>query len=132
MWINDIGVAVYSRIKARGSPLKKKYPNIFFTDENETEETTAVFPTVFVDELSGVEQGRDLDGSTVNSYLATFQINISHNGKKSEVREIMGNCMETMKSMRFEIIGTTIYSKTNGVWGAVARFRRTIGSSDTL
>lgn len=132
MWINDIETAVFSRIKARGSPLKKYFPEIFFTTENETDETVAVFPTVYVEELAGTEQGRDLEGRKVNVYLATFQINIAHNGKKNEVKRIMENCMETMKEMRFEIIATPIYSLNKGVWTGVARFRRVIGGEDVL
>ena len=132
MWINDIETAVFSRIKARGSPLKKYFPKIFFTTENETDETVAVFPTVYVEELAGTEQGRDLEGRKVNVYLATFQINIAHNGKKNEVKRIMENCMETMKEMRFEIIATPIYSLNKGVWTGVARFRRVIGGEDVL
>lgn len=132
MWISDIEIAVFSRIKAKGSPLKKKYPNIFFTAENETDETVAVFPTVYVQEIPGTEQGRSLDGSEITAYLSTFQINIAHNGTKAEIREIMDNCLETMKSMRFEVTGTPIYTKEGGVWNSVARFRRSIGGNDTL
>lgn len=132
MWISDIESAVFSRIKARGSTLKKKYPKIFFTAENETDETSAVFPTVYVQELFGSEQGRDLEGIGINDYLATFQINISHNKDKADVRKIMDNCVETMKSMSFEVINTPIYTKTDGVWNGVARFRRTIGANDIL
>ena len=132
MWIDDIETAVFSRIKVRGSQLKKYFPKMFFTTENKTDETVAVFPTVYVEELAGTEQGRDLEGRKVNVYLATFQINIAHNGKKNEVKRIMRNCMETMKEMRFEIIATPIYRLNKGVWTGAARFRRVIGGEDVL
>lgn len=131
MWISDIETKVFSEIKKNGQELKKNFPNIFFTTENESD-TPAKFPTVYLEELSGTERGRDLEGNSVNAYMATFQINISHNDKKSHVKRVMNNCMDTMKKMRFEIAGTPIYSRSEGVWTGVARFRRTIGSGDTF
>ena len=131
MWISDIETKVFSEIKKNGQELKKNFPNIFFTTENESD-TPAKFPTVYLEELSGTERGRDLEGNSVNAYMATFQINISHNDKKSHVRRVMNNCMDTMKKLRFEIVGTPIYSRSDGVWTGVARFRRTIGSGDAF
>ena len=131
MWISDIETKVFSEIKKNGQELKKNFPNIFFTTENESD-TPAKFPTVYLEELSGTERGRDLEGNSVNAYMATFQINISHNDKKIHVKRVMNNCMDTMKKLRFEIVGTPIYSRSEGVWTGVARFRRTIGSGDTF
>lgn len=132
MWVSDIESAVFSRIKARGRPLKEKYPTIFFTAEEETDETVPTFPTVYVQELSGTGQGEDLDGSKTNALLSSFQINVYHNGTKSDVRYIMNNCGDTLESMRFRIINSPTYTVSNGVWKGVARFRRTIGGNDTL
>lgn len=125
MWISDIETKVLAKLKENGEILKKNFPNIVFTTENESD-TPAKFPTVYLEELSGTERGRDLEGSTVNAYMATFQINISHNDKRYHVKSIMNNCMDTMKQLRFEIIGTPIYNRSDGVWTGVARFRRVI------
>lgn len=125
MWISDIETKVLAKLKENGEVLKKNFPNIVFTTENESD-TSAKFPTVYLEELSGMERGRDLEGSTVNAYMATFQINISHNDKRYHVKSIMNNCMDTMKQLRFEIIGTPIYNRSDGVWTGVARFRRVI------
>lgn len=125
MWISDIETKVLAKLKENGEVLKKNFPNIVFTNENESD-TPAKFPTVYLEELSGTERGRDLEGSKVNAYMATFQINISHNDKRYHVKSIMNNCMDTMKELRFEIIGTPIYNRSDGVWTGVARFRRTI------
>ena len=130
MWISDVETKVYARIKENGQELKKNFPSIFFTTENESSSTTPKFPTVYLEELSGMERGRDLEGTRVNAYMATFQINISHNDKKSHVRRIMNNCMDTMKQLRFEIIGTPVYNRSEGVWTGVARFRRVFGAND--
>ena len=42
MWVSDIESAVFSRIKARGRPLKEKYPTIFFTAEEKPEKKSLV------------------------------------------------------------------------------------------
>ena len=131
MWISDIETKVFSEIKKNGQELKKNFPNIFFTTENESD-TPAKFPTVYLEELSGTERGRYLEGNSVNAYMATFQINISHNDKKSHVRRVMNNCMDTMKKLQFEIIGTPTYNRSEGVWSGVARFRRVFGANDIL
>ena len=133
MWINDIETAVFSRIKARGSPLKKYFPKIFFTTENETAETVAVFPTVYLEKLPGIERNKDLETNRVNTFTFDFQIHVIHNGKKQEVIKIMDNCMETMrKHLKFDVrVGTECF-KEKGVWKCRATFRRTIDWNDIL
>lgn len=131
MWISDIEPAVFAMVKAYGEVLRKNFPDIVFTTDNESD-TPAKFPTVYIEELPGTERGRDLEGNRVNAYMATFQINISHNDKKIHVKRVMNNCMDTMKKLQFEIIGTPTYNRSEGVWTGVARFRRTIGSGDTF
>lgn len=131
MWISDIGTKVLSKLKENGEVLKKNFPKIVFTDENESD-TPAKFPTVYLEELSGMERGMDLERIKVNAYMATFQINITHNDRRYHVKSIMNNCMATMKELRFEIIGTPIYNRSEGVWTGIARFRKTIGANDTL
>lgn len=131
MWISDIETKVLAKLKENGETLKGSFPNIVFTTENETD-TPAKFPTVYLEELSGMERGRDLEGTKVNAYMATFQINIAHNDRRYHVKSIMNNCMATMKELRFEIIGTPVYNRSEGVWTGIARFRRTIGANDTL
>ena len=131
MWISDIETKVLAKLKENGEVLKKNFPKIAFTNENESD-TEATFPTVYLEELPGMERGRDLEGIKVNAYMATFQINITHNDRRYHVKSVMNNCMATMKELRFEIIGTPVYSRSDGVWTGVARFRRTIGANDTL
>ena len=131
MWTTNVEPSVFARLKTYGEVLKTNFPDIVFTTENESD-TIAKFPTVLLEELGGAEQGRDLDGSTINAYLSTFQITIAHNDKKYHVRNIMDNCMDTMKKLRFEMVGSPTFNRNQGVWMGVARFRRTIGANDTL
>lgn len=129
MWISDIESSVFTRLKAGGNTLKTKFPNIFYTTSNESDDA-AVFPTIYLEELSGAEQGKTLDGSEIAAYMSSFQINVTHNGTKPEIRSVMDNALETMKKLRFEIIGTPFYTRSNKIWTATARCRRMIGSGD--
>ena len=132
MWISDIESNVFSRIKTEGTiALRKKYPNIFFTAEEESDDNP-VFPTVYVQELSGLEQGRDIESSEINAVLSSFQVDVSDNKEKANAKAVMSQVIKTMKAMRFEVIGTPTYRKINGVYIGTARFRRTIGKNDIL
>lgn len=130
MWISDIESAVFTRIKANGlKELKKKFPEIFYTTDNETD-AEAVFPTVYVEELPGTEQGRDLEGTKINAMLISFQITVSHSGNKPETRAVMDNAITTLKKLRFDIISAPIYKRNGGVWTGTARARRSFGAND--
>ena len=132
MWISDIESAIFTRVKANGlKELKTKFPEIFYTTDNETD-AEAVFPTVYVEELPGAEQGEDLEGTSTNALLASFQITVSHNGNKPETRVVMDNAITTLKQLRFKIISAPIYKRSNGVWVGTARVRRIIGANDIL
>ena len=135
MWTDDIEINVFSRIKAEGTiALKSKYPNLFYTTANETDDSPS-FPSVYVQELPGVERGRDLEGKDINGVLSSFQVDVQDNDKekgKARTKEVMGKVMETMKSMLFEVTALPVYRRENDVWLATARFRRVIGANDFL
>lgn len=132
MWISDIETDVFSRLKTEGIiALRKKFPKIFYTAEAESEDEP-VFPTIYLQELSGTEQGRDLEGTEINAVLSSFQIDISDNDSKANVKAVMNQALKTMKSMRFEVMGTPTYRKVNGVYVGTARFRRVIAKNDIL
>lgn len=134
MWINDIETTVFSRVKIEGTvAFKKKFPQITYTADNATSDD-AVFPTVFVQELAGSETGSDLNGNSINGVISTFQIDVSDNqdNGKQNCKEVMSKVIESMKSMRYEVITTPIYRKSNNLWIGSARFRRTIGFNDIL
>lgn len=132
MWTGDIESAVFTRVKTAGNKaFKTKYRNIFYTTENETD-NEAVFPTVYLQELTGSERGRDLEGIEVHAMLSSFQIDVSDNDTKQRCKEVMENALSTMKSLKYEIIGMPIYRKSNGVWLGTARCRRVISKNDIL
>ncbi len=129
MWISDIESSVLTRLKAGGNKLKEQFPKLIYTTSNESDDE-AVFPTVYLEQLSGSEQGADLERIKVNSMLLPFQINVIHNGSKTETRRIMDNALETMKKLRFEINVTPFYVRNNKIWTATARCRRIFDAND--
>lgn len=132
MWIDEIESTVFSRVKIEGTvELKSKFPKIKYTSENASDDS-AVFPTVFVQELPSSEIGKDLEGNAVNGVLSTFQIDVSDNASKQNCKTVLSKAVESMLKMRFELSSTPVYRKDSNVWVGTARFRRTIGFNDIL
>lgn len=134
MWTDSIESTVFSRVKNEGTTaLRKSFPAIFYTADNESDDEPT-FPTVYLQELPGLESGNTLDGKEISAVLSTFQVDISDNRRngKEVVKQVMSQTMKTMKGMRFEVTAMPTYRRENGVWIGTARFRRMIGALDIL
>ncbi|MCD7724291.1 MAG: hypothetical protein LUI12_01840 [Clostridiales bacterium] len=131
-WTADIETTIFSVIKTKTySTLVSKYPNINYTTE-ETTSTTAKFPNVYVHMISMSEAGQDLQGESVNAVLASVQIDVTANTKKSDAKTVIYAIIDVLKTLRFDIISLPIYTKEDDVHRAVVRARRMIGSGDTF
>ena len=133
MWATEIDTTVLSRLRSRGYvDLKKKYPNINFTDDDRAP-IDPKFPTVFYINISSAERGQTLDGKTVNALLHSVQIEVSDNSQTSAtVKEVMSKICDYMKDMRYEVVNMPFFQNTDNVRRMVARFRRTIGANDVI
>ena len=133
MWTSDITSIVFTRIKAIcNKKLKSKYPNLNFTTSSKNP-SIPKFPTIYVKRLQGAERGQDLDGTTVNAILCSFQIEVTTNIGDSESQEIADIVCSIMKSMRFQILGEPFADNTqDGIFRNVARYQRLIGYGDIL
>ena len=133
MWTSDITSIVFTRIKAIGNKkLKTKYPNINFTTSNESSKEPD-FPTVYIKRLQGAERGQDLEGTSVNAILCSFQVEVTTNTNDTEAQEVADVVCSIMKSMRFQILGEPFADNTQkGVSRNVARYQRIIGYGDIL
>lgn len=132
MWATEIDTTVLSRLRSRGYvDLKKKYPNINFTDDDRAPKDPN-FPTVFYINIPSAERGQTLDGKTVNAVLHSVQIEVSDNSQTSStVKVVMSKICDYMKDMSYEIVGTPSFKNTD-IFRMVARFRRTIGANDVI
>lgn len=133
-WIMDIPKRVTSKIKKNfSSALKTKYN---MGSENfstvGSSDKPAVFPFVYIQALTGTEEGRDLEGTAVNGGSFSFQIEVTDNQKQDRAKEVMTEVLRIMKTMRFQIVGLPIYEDTTDIHRCIMRFRRVIGSDDNF
>jgi hypothetical protein len=133
-WYIMIPLKVFSILKQNFSQkIKDTYK---MTDSNfstvGSSDTPAVFPFVYFNELPAVEQGRDLQGTSVNGALFTFQIDVYSNKTQNDARNVMKEIARVMKTMGFEINSMPSFEDTKDVHRMTARFRRMFGSNEKL
>ena len=133
-WTDRISSVVFTRIKNEFSnTLKTKYK---MTSSNfstvGSSDTPAVFPFVYVQLLPSAEQGQDLEGTTINAGLFTFQIEVTDNQTQARAKDVMSEIKRIMKSMRFTVQPTPDIQDTKDTHRAIMRCNRIIGSCDIL
>jgi hypothetical protein len=133
-WYIMIPLKVFSILKKNFSQtIKDTYK---MTDSNfstvGSSDKPAVFPFVYFNELPANEQGIDLQGTSVNGALFTFQIDVYSNKTQNEARNVMKEIAKVMKTMGFEINSMPSFESTKDVHRMTARFRRIFGANDKL
>ncbi len=133
-WYIMIPLMVFTKLKQNFSQtIKDTYK---MTDKNfstvGSSDTPAVFPFVYFNTLPATEQGRDLQGTSVNGALFGFQIDVYSNKTQNEARKVMSEITKVMKTMGFEINSMPSFEDTKDVHRMTARFRRMFGADDTL
>lgn len=133
-WTDRISSIVFTRIKNEfSSTLKTKYK---MTDSNfstvGSSDTPAVFPFVYVQILPGIETSEDLEGTSINGALFTFQIDVTDNKSQTRAKEVMSEIKRIMKRMSFKIVSMPNFTDTKDTHRVTARFRRQIDKNDTL
>lgn len=134
IWTMMVPSMIFTRIKNEFSAkTKEKYK---MTDKNfstvGSSDTPAVFPFVYVQILAPLETGRDLEGTSINAGIYTFQIDVIDNKSQSHARAVMMEVLKVMKKMAFQVTQMPVYEDTKDVHRCTARFRRTIGENDIL
>ena len=133
-WYIMIPLMVFTKLKQNFSQtIKDTYK---MTDKNfstvGSSDTPAVFPFVYFNALPASEQGRDLQGTSVNGALFGFQIDVYSNETQTEARNVMKEITRIMKTMGFEINSMPSFEDTKDVHRMTARFRRMFGADDKL
>lgn len=111
--------------------LKKKYPNLNCTTKGENVGTSK-FPTMYMYELQPLEVGNDLENVTINAVQSTIEIQVYTKNDEALCKEIMSEATLEMKRFRFNVIAMPIVSTADSITSGVARYRRIVGSGDTL
>ena len=134
IWTMMVPSMIFTRIKNEFSvKTKEKYK---MTDKNfstvGSSDTPAIFPFVYVQMLAPVETGRDLEGTSINTGIYTFQIDVTDNKSQSNARAVMTEVLKVMKKMAFQVTQMPVYEDTKDVHRCTTRFRRTISENDIL
>ena len=131
-WAYELEKKIFSIVKYRaGEKLKSKYPNIYITDI-EKNTSKAIFPTVYMHELPGLEKHPDLEGIMINAVQETIQIDVITNTGQSDANKVMAIVLEEFKKMCFKIIAMPEFSGTGDTYRSTARVRRVISHNDIL
>lgn len=132
-WIMLVPSIIFTRIKTNFSEkikIKHNMTNNNFSTLSKSD-LDAVFPFVYVKSLTASEQGRDLQGTSINGALFTFQIEVIDNKKQQNAREVMGEIIRIMKEMGFENNSMPFFEDTNdNTHRIVARFRKMMTDED--
>lgn len=133
-WVSMLPSIVFSRIKNEfSSKLKTRYK---MTDNNfssvGSNDTPAVFPFVYVQFLPAVERGRDLEGTSINAGLFTFQIDVTDNKSQNNAKTVAFEILRIMKGMGFEVTSMPSFESTKDTHRSTARYRRCISENDVL
>ena len=131
-WYAEIESTVFTIVQYN---LKVKseaeYPNLKCTTALRNE-LPSEFPTLYLHELSPLEQGQDLENDHINSVLHTVEIKVFSNKSEKEVKDIMTAAIAEMKKLRYSVVVFPDPTTTNNTSSGVARFRRTISDGDIL
>ena len=143
VWTFDIPTMVYSRIMADFSEdLKTKYKFKKITVNGNTtwrnfstsqvSETAPIFPYITVIELPGAERGQDLEGTSINAALFTFQVDVFDNVSETRTKKCMEEVVRIMKTMRFQIPTMASFESKPQEYRMTTRFQRLLGNGDVL
>ena len=127
-WYLQIQNKVFTQVEYM---MKKEYPKLICTTKNENGHP-AKFPTLYLHELEPIEQGQDLANKSINAVLSTIEIMVWTNTTETECREIIGEAVNQMKALSFNIIAMPIVQVNDKVSTGVIRCRRMIGSADQI
>lgn len=143
LWVIDLPDSIYGRLVSEfPERLKKKYKFQKTTVNGVTQwlnfskssvsETKPLFPYITFLELPGSEKGRDLEGTSINAALFTFQVDVYDNAKEETTRECMAAIVKIMKTMMFEAKPLPAPDSRPQEYRSTARFSRTISRYDTI
>lgn len=129
-WFSQIESSVFTQLnyilcEQEYSP----YPNLNCTTKSQTTKPS-VFPTLYLHNLTPMEQGQDFENDYVNSVMATMEIQVYSNKSEDEANKIMTSAIVIMKSLRWSVTMFPDPQTSDGFSYAIARFRRLVTEND--
>ena len=134
-WVYTIESKIYTIIKTRlEKALKSTYPDINVTQQYKLNDEPH-FPTVYIKMLDSPEIGSDLENSTINGLLTTFEVHTITNKSQglNGLRKIQSAVTENFKKLRFNMVTRGEFNKeTDDTYTSISRFRRVIGGNEEI
>lgn len=128
-WFASIEARVFNTVSYR----LKRALNLSDKDikctTNGQSNSTAVFPTFYLHELSPIETGQDLENKTINAVTETIET-IVYTKNRQQCKKIINEVVVQMKALGFDVTMMPIITTDDNVYDGVARFRRIVGSGD--
>ena len=123
-WAYDLEKKIFSIVKSRAyEKLKSKYPSVYITDI-EKNTSKAVFPTVYIHELPGVEKASDLEGFSINAVIT--------NTSQNDANKVMAIVADEFKRLCFKVTAMPEFDGTGETYRSTMRVRRIISANDIL
>lgn len=134
-WVFDIESKIFTIIKTRlNKALLTAYPKLNITQQEKLNDDVSL-PTVFLKMLDSPEMGADLENSTINAMLVTFEthITVSKDMGLSGLRTVSKAVTDNFKKLRFNMVYRgEINRETSDTYKLIARFRRVIGADEEI
>lgn len=131
-WFLDNESRIFTVVKAKTyDDLVKKYPKIKYTTSSEIQ-TNPTFPSVYIHELQPAERQQTLAMDYIGSVETTFEVRITVNTQKTDCNKVLKPILQEFKNMRFNLVSLTPPMADANMFYCVARFRRILGSGETL
>lgn len=134
-WVFNIESKIYTIVKTRlTNALKDVYPKLLITQQQRLNDDTQL-PVIYIKMLDSPEIGADLDGSTVNAMLVTFEthITVSKDSGLSGLRKISASVLENFKKLRFQMATRgEITRETSDTYTTISRYNRVIGAEEEI
>ena len=129
-WFSQIESSVFTYIEYMlTEKLLSPYPDLNCTTKSQST-TPSVFPTLYLHNLTPIEQGQDFENNEVNAVLSTIEIQVFSNKSEDEANKIMTSAIKLMKDLRWSV---TMFPdpQTNEKFSyTVARFRKLVTEND--
>ena len=137
-WAYDNETKVLGILNSYAIPnLRKKFSSMKLQQDVtitnlESRLSKPTFPTIYVHELPGTEQGRTLDGQNINGVLTTFEVQTFTNTSQYDAKIMLAIVADVFKTMRFEVASMPEFKSDGTVYRCFVRFRCLIGANDRL
>lgn len=125
-WFSQIESTVFTYLQYQlRNKILAPFPDLNCTTKSQST-TPSVFPTLYIHDLSPVEQAQDLENDEVNAVLATIEIQVFSNRSENETKQIISAAIGLMKDAHWNITMFPDPQTRDKVSYAIARFRKLV------